>query len=65
MRLKLEIDRDGNLYSLLLVLLNAYNRRTDVLARPTEAEERLKQFTARVKTATAKLAIAIKSQLGE
>lgn len=44
-----EIARNGNIFFLINAFIGAYNRRTDVIAREAETQEKVRQLTQRLK----------------
>lgn len=63
----LEIDQRGSLYFLLNALIGAYNRRTDVMERTSEAafQSRIDALTKDLKSSTDAVEDAIKEDKGE
>lgn len=62
-----EIDNRGSLYFLLNSFIGAYNRRTDVMERNSEAafQARVDALTQDLKTSTDKVEEAINADKGE
>lgn len=63
----LEIDQRGSLYFLLDALLGAYNRRTDVMERTSEAafQSRIDALTKDLKESTDTVEAAIQQDEGK